>query len=163
VFFRDRHSGGVVNYDVGVIDFLAKVMAATGQNRAIVLSGFRSLETNEALARTNFGVAENSQHIYGRALDVRFDAKLPEAMAAARAMRRGGVGWYPHSGFIHLDSGPVRNWDLGGTGLQDLLVKPAPPPVPLAKAETVANGPGSVVVEGKTPILLTGRVSLRVH
>jgi uncharacterized protein YcbK (DUF882 family) len=163
VFFRDRHSGGVVNYDVGVIDFLAKVMTATGQNRAIVLSAFRSLETNEALARTNFGVAENSQHIYGRALDVRFDAKLPEAMAAARAMRRGGVGWYPHSGFIHLDSGPVRNWDLGGTGLQDLLVKPAPPPVPLAKAETVANGPGSVVVEGKTPILLTGRVSLRVH
>lgn len=163
VFFRDRHSGGVVNYDVGVIDFLAKVMTATGQNRAVVLSAFRSLETNEALARTNFGVAENSQHIYGRALDVRFDAKLPEAMAAARAMRRGGVGWYPHSGFIHLDSGPVRNWDLGSTGLQDLLVKPAPPTVARPKAETVANGPGSVVVEGKTPILLTGRVSLRVH
>jgi uncharacterized protein YcbK (DUF882 family) len=163
VFFRDHHSGGVVNYDVGVIDFLAKVMAATGQNRAIVLSAFRSLETNEALARTNFGVAEHSQHIYGRALDVRFDAKLPEAMTAARAMRRGGVGWYPQSGFIHLDSGPVRNWDLGSTGLQDLLVKPAPPVQSPPKAETVANGPGSLVVEGKTPVLLTGRVSLTVR
>ena len=36
--------------------------------------------------------------------------------------RRGGVGWYPRSGFIHLDSGPVRNWDLDNDGLQDLLV-----------------------------------------
>src|ERR1700733_43684 len=114
LFFRDRHSGGVIDYDVGVIDFLAAVMAATGQSRAVVLSAFRSLETNERLAQTNFGVAENSQHIYGRALDVRFDTKLADAMAIARAMKRGGVGWYPHSGFMHLDSGPVRNWDLRG-------------------------------------------------
>jgi hypothetical protein len=73
------------------------------------------------LARTNFGVAENSQHIFGRALDVHFGTKLGEAMQAARAMRRGGVGWYPNSGFIHIDSGPVRNWDLGDTGLGSLL------------------------------------------
>src|SRR5207247_1530207 len=117
-----HHSGRISNIDVGVIDFLADVMAATGQTSAIVLSAFRSHETNAMLARTTFGVAENSQHIYGRALDVQFAARLPDAVAAARAMRRGGVGWYPHSGFIHLDTGPVRNWDLDSGGLQDLLV-----------------------------------------
>src|SRR4029077_123651 len=77
--------------------------------------------TNEMLARTTFGVAENSQHIYGRALDVHFGGKLVDAMQAARAMKRGGVGWYPHSGFMHIDTGPVRNWDLDETGLGSLL------------------------------------------
>ena len=123
VFLRDHHSGRISNIDVGVIDFLADIMAATGQTSAVVLSAFRSHETNAMLARTTFGVAENSQHIYGRALDVRFPAKLRDAVAAARAMRRGGVGWYPHSGFIHLDSGPVRNWTLDGQGLDRLLVR----------------------------------------
>jgi len=78
--------------------------------------------TNEMLARTMFGVAENSQHIYGRALDVHFGSKLVEAMQAARKMQRGGVGWYPQSSFMHIDSGPVRNWDLDHTGLGTLLV-----------------------------------------
>ena len=91
-------------------------MAATGQTSAVVLSVFRTQETNAMPARTTFGVAENSQHLYGRALDVRFSANLPDAVAVARAMRRGGVGWYPHSGFIHLDTGPVRNWDLDNEG-----------------------------------------------
>jgi hypothetical protein len=74
------------------------------------------------LARTTFGVAENSQHMYGRALDLCIDTKLAEAMEAARAMRRGGVGWYPHSGFIHIDTGPVRNWTLDEGGLDNLLL-----------------------------------------
>jgi hypothetical protein len=74
------------------------------------------------LARTMFGVAEHSQHIVGRALDIRVDSKLSEAMTKARAMERGGVGWYPHSGFIHIDTGPVRNWTLDEGGLDGLLV-----------------------------------------
>src|SRR5207244_12044379 len=72
VFLRDHHSGGMINIDVGVIDFLADVMAATGQTSAIVLSAFRSHETNAMLARTPFGLADNSQHIYSRHLDVPF-------------------------------------------------------------------------------------------
>src|SRR5205807_670093 len=79
-------------------------------------------ETNAMLSKTHFGVAENSQHLYGRALDVHFGDKLADAMKAARAMQRGGVGWYPHSGFIHMDSGPVRNWDLDHKELGTLLV-----------------------------------------
>jgi hypothetical protein len=43
-------------------------------------------------------------------------------MSAAREMRRGGVGWYPRSHFIHIDTGTVRNWELGDTDLQNLLI-----------------------------------------
>ena len=159
VFLRDHHSGRVADIDVGVIDFLADIMAATGQTSAVVLSAFRSHETNAMLARTTFGVAENSQHIYGRALDVRFPAKLPDAVAAARAMKRGGVGWYPHSGFIHLDTGPVRNWDLDERGLQDLLIaRSSTPAGPTPGGKMVVNGPATVIIErGKPPAVLTGR------
>jgi uncharacterized protein YcbK (DUF882 family) len=125
-FFRDFHSGSTVAMDVAVVDFLAAVMAATGQTGATVLSAYRTPATNAMLARTTFGVAENSQHMYGRALDVHFDRDLAGAMQAAREMRRGGVGWYPHSGFMHIDSGPVRNWDLDEGGLGTLLFDGAP-------------------------------------
>jgi uncharacterized protein YcbK (DUF882 family) len=160
VFLRDQHSGRMTNIDVGVIDFLANVMAATGQTSAIVLSAFRTRETNAMLARTTFGVAENSQHLYGRALDVRFATRLPDALAVARAMRRGGVGWYPHSGFIHLDTGPVRNWDLDNEGLQDLLIASRGTPlVASGKGEMLVNGPGTLIIGGhKPPVVLAGRV-----
>ena len=165
VFLRDHYSGGMISIDVGVIDFLADVMAATGQTSAVVLSAFRSLETNAMLARTTFGVAENSQHIYGRALDVRFPARLSDAVAAARAMRCGGVGWYPRSGFIHLDTGPVRNWDLDNEGLQDLLVRPRATPLdPSSKGEMLVSGPGTLIVGGgKPPVVLPGRVLSSSH
>jgi uncharacterized protein YcbK (DUF882 family) len=122
VFLRDHHSGEKTQIDVGVIDFLADVLDSVGDRRATILSAYRTAETNAMLARTTFGVAEHSQHIVGRALDIRPDAKLSEAMTNARAMQRGGVGWYPHSGFIHIDTGPVRNWTLDEQGLDGLLV-----------------------------------------
>ena len=121
VFLRDHHSGEKTQIDVGVIDFLADVLDAVGETRATILSAYRTAETNATLARTTFGVAENSQHLYGRALDIHIGSKLAEAMSAARATKRGGVGWYPHSGFIHIDTGPVRNWTLEERGLDALL------------------------------------------
>jgi uncharacterized protein YcbK (DUF882 family) len=122
-FLRDHHSGERIAIDVAVLDFLAAVMDGVGATQATVLSAYRTRETNAMLARTTFGVADNSQHIYGRALDIRLGARLEEAMQAARAMQRGGVGWYPYSGFIHLDSGPVRNWTLDGRNLDLLLLR----------------------------------------
>src|SRR6201981_3770795 len=91
-FLRDHHSGEKIAIDVGVIDFLAAVMDSVGASKATVLSAFRTRETNAMLARTTFGVADNSQHIYGRAIDVRLDGRNEEAMQAARLMLRGGVG-----------------------------------------------------------------------
>jgi uncharacterized protein YcbK (DUF882 family) len=119
---RDHHTGERIAVDVGVIDFLAALMDAMGATRATVLSGYRTVATNGLLARTNFGVADNSQHLYGRALDILFDTRLEAAMKTARAMKRGGVGWYPRSGFIHIDTGPVRNWTLEDRGLEHLLL-----------------------------------------
>ena len=95
-----------------------------------------------------FGVAENSQHIFGRALDVRFGEKLSEAMQAARAMQRGGVGWYPHSGFMHIDSGPVRNWTMEHRGLGTLLV---------GNRRVHFNSKGEVLVEGGKKLLAGGK------
>lgn len=121
LFLRDFHSAQTIAIDVAAIDFLAAVMDAVGVESADILSAYRTPETNAMLARTTFGVADNSQHLYGRALDVRFGTKLTDALAAARAMKRGGVGWYPRSGFLHIDSGPVRNWDLDETNIDVLL------------------------------------------
>jgi len=122
-FLRDHHSGERIEYDVGVLDFLSAVMGAVGATTATVLSAYRTRETNAMLARTTFGVADNSQHIYGRALDVHFGNRLEDAMQIARDMQRGGVGWYPRSNFFHLDTGPVRNWTLNGVGWDELLLR----------------------------------------
>src|ERR1700740_2165248 len=76
LFLRDRRTGGVTGIDVAVIDFVAAVMAATDQKGATVLSAYRSLQTNAMLEHTMFGVADNSQHLYGRALDINFPDRL---------------------------------------------------------------------------------------
>jgi uncharacterized protein YcbK (DUF882 family) len=144
-FLRDHHSGQRIAIDVGVVDFLAAVMEAVGATRATILSAYRTPETNAMLARTTFGVADNSQHLYGRALDIRLEARVEDAMQAARAMQRGGVGWYPRSGFFHLDSGPVRNWTLDGQGLDRLLLR---------LHEYLARGGLSIAQRGE---LLAGR------
>jgi uncharacterized protein YcbK (DUF882 family) len=122
IFLRDFHCGATIPIDVGLVDFLANVTDAVGATCATVLSAYRTPETNEMLAQTTFGVAEHSQHLYGRAVDIYLPARLEDAMVAARAMQRGGVGWYPQSGFIHIDSGPVRNWTLDGQGFGHLLL-----------------------------------------
>jgi uncharacterized protein YcbK (DUF882 family) len=122
VFLRDFHSGDKIGIDVDLLDFLSRVMQSVGQNQATILSAYRTPETNAMLARKGFKPAENSLHLYGRAVDVHFGEKLPDAMKAARAMQRGGVGWYPVSSFMHIDTGPVRNWDIDKKDRGTLLV-----------------------------------------
>ncbi|NYZ16494.1 DUF882 domain-containing protein [Azospirillum sp. RWY-5-1] len=120
-FLRDHHSGTVGPIDVGALDFLADLMDAIGHGKATILSAFRTPKTNAMLAAKGFGVAENSQHLYGRALDITFPSKLEDAHSAALGMKRGGVGWYPASHFLHIDTGPVRNWEMFGSGLDGLF------------------------------------------
>src|SRR3954467_4637990 len=121
VFLLDFHTGEKIGIDVDLLDFLSGVMQSVGQSRATILSAYRTPETNAMLARQGFKPAENSLHLYGRALDVHFGDKLADAMKAARAMQRGGVGWYPVSSFMHIDTGPVRNWDLDHPKLVTLI------------------------------------------
>jgi uncharacterized protein YcbK (DUF882 family) len=131
-FLRDHHANKVGPIDIGVIDLLSDLMATIGQSSGTVLSAFRTPETNRMLRARYFGVAEKSQHLLGKALDVTFAARLGDAEQTALRMKRGGVGWYPRSHFIHIDTGPVRHWQLDGGGLDDMLRGNAPGRMDLA-------------------------------
>jgi len=111
-FLRDHHEDIRGPLFVETLDFLADVMDASGVARATVLSAYRTPKTNAMLATKYFGVAEKSQHLAGRAVDVTLDSKLEKTAGIARTMYRGGVGWYPQSHFMHIDSGPVRSWTV---------------------------------------------------
>jgi len=135
---RDHHSNTIGPLEVPLIDLLADVMEASGQATATILSGYRTPETNARLAATTFGVAEKSQHLLGRAVDVYFEHRLADAEKAARGMQRGGVGWYPDSRFVHLDTGPVRHWELRSGSFRTMLAA-AHPAHPLGGARTLAD------------------------
>jgi uncharacterized protein YcbK (DUF882 family) len=119
---RDHREHEIGPLFVETLDFVADVLERAGAERATVLSAYRTKKTNDMLATKLFGVAEKSQHIVGRAIDITLDGRLAETAAAARAMKRGGVGWYPRSHFIHIDSGPVRSWTFDSRGLDRLLI-----------------------------------------
>lgn len=76
-----------------------------------VLSGYRSPETNAMLRRRQGGVARNSLHMRGMAIDLRVPGRsLGTLRRAAMSLKGGGVGYYPRSDFVHIDTGPVRYW-----------------------------------------------------
>ncbi|MGE3624393.1 MAG: YcbK family protein, partial [Bdellovibrionales bacterium] len=80
-------------------------------NPVEVVSCYRSPKTNMILASATDGVAKRSYHTRGMAIDIRMHgSSLPKIHKAAFAMRRGGVGYYPDSQFVHIDVGPVRRW-----------------------------------------------------
>jgi len=126
IFLRDHHENKVGPIFIETLDFLADVIETSGQGRATVLSAYRTKKTNAMLATRIFGVAEKSQHLAGRAIDITLGAKLASAATSARKMSRGGVGWYPHSHFIHLDSGPVRNWTIDAIEGERMLASVRP-------------------------------------
>lgn len=156
-FLRDFHVNKIGPLDIGTLDFLADVLDSVGQNSATVLSAYRTAETNARLRATMFGVAEKSQHLYGRAIDISLDQRLIDAKTAARRMTRGGVGWYPRSHFIHLDTGPVRNWDMGGSGLEFLLA--GHPRRPMTVAERHSLQRSLAHAEAHTPSPAAARTS----
>lgn len=109
---RDRRSGQVSEMFRSVFDQLFWLSQALG-GKAIfdVISGFRSAETNEMLNKAGEGVATNSLHTYGMAVDVRIqDLAVEDVWRAAVELGMGGAGLYRSSDFIHLDVGPVRSW-----------------------------------------------------
>ena len=152
---RDHHENVVGPLYVETLDFLADVLERAQAPRATVLSAYRTKKTNDMLATRLFGVAEKSQHIVGRAIDITFDGKLAEAASAARLMKRGGVGWYPHSHFIHIDSGPVRSWTIERTGLDRLLIAGR-----RHRAKTLPNEK-SVEVASRGPLTVKERITLQ--
>ena len=111
-FLRDSKTAEQTEMDPLVFDVLWHTMQITGYGGTVeVLSAFRSPETNAWLASVSRGVARDSQHMNGNAMDIRFPGvPVFKIRQAARSLQMGGVGFYPRSGFVHLDTGPVRYW-----------------------------------------------------
>jgi uncharacterized protein YcbK (DUF882 family) len=112
-FLRDHRTGDVRHFDPRLYDILADLTASVGHpgGEIDIVCGYRTPSTNESLRAHTSGVAKNSLHIQAEAIDLRIpgvDTLL--LRRAALALRRGGVGYYPHSDFIHVDTGRVRQW-----------------------------------------------------
>jgi uncharacterized protein YcbK (DUF882 family) len=76
-----------------------------------VLSGYRSPKTNAMLNNASTGVAKNSFHMYGQAMDIRMPGHSTKRLRdTAKKLKAGGVGYYPRSNFVHVDTGKVRSW-----------------------------------------------------
>lgn len=109
---RDHRTDEVKPIDPDLLDLMNVLADKVGSLESFhIISGYRSPQTNEKLRRSNSGVARHSYHLVGRAVDL----KLPRVSTAslrkaALGERSGGVGYYPRSGFVHVDTGPVRSW-----------------------------------------------------
>ncbi len=111
-FLRDFRTGDVHPIEPGLLDLLHRLVGMTDTSRPFqVISGYRSPRTNDMLRHRSEGVAANSLHMKGRAIDIRLaDVPLGRLRAAALDAHTGGVGYYPASDFVHVDTGRVRHW-----------------------------------------------------
>jgi len=108
---RDFRTETVHVIDPHLLDQLYALNACCGGRSFEVISGYRSPQTNAMLRHTTNGVATHSLHIEGRAIDIRLEGcDTARLHRAALAMARGGVGFYPRSDFVHLDTGRFRTW-----------------------------------------------------
>lgn len=109
---RDWRNDQVHPIDPDLLDILHDLARATGTRRPFeIISGYRSPVTNAMLRSQSTKVSSNSLHMQGRAIDIRLpDVPLSRLRQAALSLRRGGVGYYPASNFVHVDTGRVRSW-----------------------------------------------------
>lgn len=109
---RDHRTDQMIDIDVKLFSLLYLINSKLGNSRSIsVISGYRSKETNRKLALTNPGVATNSYHTKGQAIDIRISGReTKDIRNAGLQLRVGGVGYYKRSNFTHLDTGPHRRW-----------------------------------------------------
>jgi uncharacterized protein YcbK (DUF882 family) len=109
---RDHRSGEQHPIDPRLLDLMQYLHHKMGSSQAFqVISGYRSPVTNAALSAQSHGVAKNSLHMQGKAIDIRLPGvPLNVLREAAISLNAGGVGYYPSSNFIHLDTGNVRYW-----------------------------------------------------
>jgi len=109
---RDARTGETKEMDIKLIDLLHRIRQDLGApNDFHIICGYRSPETNASLRLKNSGVALHSLHMTGQAVDIRLPGvPLASLRRAALDLKAGGVGYYPRSGFVHVDVGPVRAW-----------------------------------------------------
>ena len=119
-FLRDHRTQDEANYDPREFDVLHSTLAKLGRANSIIdiVCGYRSPESNHYLRTrsASTGVAEHSQHMESRAIDIRVPGVQTLALRnAALSLGAGGVGYYPVSQFVHVDVGPVREWQFGAS------------------------------------------------
>jgi uncharacterized protein YcbK (DUF882 family) len=109
---RDHRTDQMATMDLELLDLLYALGRKIDARRPFhVISGYRSPKTNARLRQRSRKVAKRSQHMYGKAVDLYVPGcKLADLRRAALSLRRGGVGYYPQSHFIHVDTARVRFW-----------------------------------------------------
>ncbi len=110
---RDYRTGDIYPIDLALLDQLhdLKLMLNTEGKPFHIISGYRSPATNNWLQSESSGVASHSLHMEGKAIDIRIAGiDTGHIRNAALVMNRGGVGYYPDSDFVHIDSGRARFW-----------------------------------------------------
>ncbi len=114
VFLADWRTKEPTKMDPALFDLLWEVYQEVGASQPYnIVSSYRSPKTNAMLRAKSSGVAENSQHMRGKAMDVFIPGvNLAKLRATAMKHQVGGVGYYPTSGspFVHMDTGNVRAW-----------------------------------------------------
>lgn len=111
-FMRDWRVNKAIGIDTRTVDIIAAAHGLLDVNEPyMMLSGYRSPQTNAMLRSRSSGVAKNSLHMKGQAADLRLKSRSVNQMfKAAAACKAGGVGKYSGSNFVHMDCGTVRTW-----------------------------------------------------
>lgn len=111
-FFRDFRANEIKAIDPDLLDLLHDIHTELDTSQPFnLVSGYRSPATNAWLAARSEGVARHSMHLEGKAADINIAGRqLSFLQRIALALRLGGVGYYPRSGFVHVDTGRVRHW-----------------------------------------------------
>jgi uncharacterized protein YcbK (DUF882 family) len=109
---RDKHTEQVKEIDPELLDLLVDLRRALRTKEPFqVVCGYRSPETNRMIRKQGTKAARDSLHMQGQAIDIRLKSRSArEIREAAMKLRRGGVGYYPASNFVHVDTGDVRSW-----------------------------------------------------
>jgi uncharacterized protein YcbK (DUF882 family) len=109
---RDHRTGDIKEIDRQLLDLLFLIHKNLGGEKPFhIISGYRSPETNAMLRKNSSGIAKNSLHMVGRAVDIRVPSiSLERLRDTAMALKAGGVGFYPDSDFVHVDNGRIRYW-----------------------------------------------------
>jgi hypothetical protein len=110
-FLRDHFTNQATHMDTRLVDVLARVAGKFSAKRIEVVSGYRSPKYNLMLRKKGHQVARHSQHMEGNAVDFRVrGVATRQVLHFVRSLRVGGVGFYPHSQFVHSDTGRIRYW-----------------------------------------------------
>ncbi|MCB9948782.1 MAG: DUF882 domain-containing protein [Rhodospirillaceae bacterium] len=109
---RDWRIDETRRIDPGLLDILYTLQNELGRGEPVhIISGYRSAATNAMLRARSRNVARNSYHMRGQAADIRIPGVgLRSLRDLALDLQQGGVGYYPYSDFVHVDTGPVRDW-----------------------------------------------------